>query len=82
MTFPTGQYDQYATLVENHFFDPALMALDEYGLPFEITQKLAHLLVPDGDLDTALERLKTLDVNQLDLSAFEMKLLSDTIDGL
>lgn len=79
---PTGQYDQFATLIENQFFDPALMALDEYGLPNEIAKKLERLLVPNTGLDSALERIKNLDIDRLDLSRFEKRILTDTIAGI
>ncbi|PYX12460.1 MAG: helicase [Acidobacteria bacterium] len=36
----SGNYDFYANRVENFFADPALVALEEYGIPLEVAKKL------------------------------------------
>ena len=79
---PVGHYAQYATVVENLFMDPALVALDEYGLPLEIARKLEAHINPDGDLDAVLDRLRRLDAQSLGLSPFEQAILVDTISAL
>ncbi len=73
----TGNYDFYASRVENFFLDPAIVALDEYGIPIQAGRKLESILSPDGDLDTALSNLSTLESASLPLSAFELELLLD-----
>ena len=42
--------------------NPAIMALDEYGVPVQVGQRIQGVLDPQGDLDTALKRLHTLDL--------------------
>jgi hypothetical protein len=74
-----GNFSFFAAQVENWFIDPAIMALDEYGIPIQVGQKLAALLRPDGDLDLVLGRLKQLKVNQLPLTDFERSLLEEAL---
>jgi hypothetical protein len=72
-----GNYAFFASQIQNWFVDPAIMALDEYGIPIQIGMKLTALLAPDGSLDLALERLKVLDLGRADLSEFERTLVEE-----
>jgi hypothetical protein len=74
---PFGDYGFFAGQVENWFIDPALMALDEYGIPVQVSQKLAQELQPQGDLDSVLQRLRDINVDRLPLSTFEKSLVID-----
>lgn len=64
---PAGDYSFFAGQVENWFLNPALMALDEYGIPIQVSHKLQHLLLPqgEGNLDAVLDRLRRLNVDVL-----------------
>lgn len=73
-----GNYDVYATKVENLFTDPELVALEEYGIPLQIAKKLRAALRPYNNLDQALHRLKSLRVEGTSLSEFEKDLVRDT----
>lgn len=73
-----GNYETFATSVENFFLDPTTVALDEYGIPIELARKIESRLNPEGSIDTALTRLKSLDPTQLGLSRFEIELIKDT----
>lgn len=53
-------YSAYSIMVENYFFDPSLVALEEYGLPIEVSSKLESALSHEGDLDKALIALKNI----------------------
>lgn len=53
-------YSAYSIMVENYFFDPSLVALEEYGLPIEVSSKLESVLSHEGDLDKALIALKNI----------------------
>ena len=75
---PAGDYSLFRSRVENLFLDPALPALEEYGLPVQVAQKIAHVLRPERGLDAVLERLRELDASRLGLGAFERWLLEDT----
>jgi hypothetical protein len=74
-----GDYVAFATQVENWFLPPALMALDEYGVPIQIGQKLQRYLLQlqSDSLDDVLMRLHKLDVSRMPLSDFEKSLVSD-----
>lgn len=77
-----GNYDLFATKVEHLFMDSALFALDEYGIPYQLAQKLENKLKPEGDLDYALNRLKEININNLDLSPFEFELMKTAQAGI
>jgi hypothetical protein len=55
----------------------ALFALDEYGVPVQTAQRLRSQLLPATTLNVVLERLARLDLTQLDLTTFEVDLLSE-----
>lgn len=73
-----GDYAYFGGQVENLFLDPTLLALEEYGVPLQVSRKIEHVLAPDGDLDGVLSRVRTLDIAGLDLDEFESRLLNDT----
>jgi hypothetical protein len=63
--------------VESFFQPPALIALDEYGLPLQLAQKLFPNLPGTAGLDGVLERLKSLEPTTLALTAFERALVAE-----
>lgn len=72
-----SEYSFFSGKVESLFSDAALIALDEYGLPFPIAKKLETVLNSDGMLDKALSNLSRLQVNKLPLTSFEKSLIED-----
>jgi hypothetical protein len=77
-----GDFSFFAGQIENWFVDPALMALDEYGVPIQTATRIAQWLQPSGDLDAVLERLRRLNIEELPLSRFERSLLADAQEHL
>lgn len=77
LELPAGNYQYLASQIENHFLDPAIYALDEYGIPFEIGERLQPWLQPQGNIDVAIDRLKELDLERIQLSRFEKDLVAD-----
>jgi hypothetical protein len=77
-----GNYDLYAARVEHFFTDPALVALEEYGIPLEVAKKLAPFLSPYADLDGALDKLRRLNLERTNLSRFEIALARDAQETL
>lgn len=57
-------YSAYSIMVENYFYDSSLVALEEYGLPLEVSSKFEKILSFDGDLDKSLAALKG--INELE----------------
>lgn len=72
-----GDYSLYAGMIENRFLPASLVALEEYGIPLEVARKLQRTLSPVDSLDAVLERLRSLAVDQLNLSPFERRLVRD-----
>lgn len=80
--YQPGDFMSLASAIENAFMDPAVYALDEYGVPLELARRLEKQLDPNGDLDRALERLRGLEPGRLRLRAFEMDLIRQAQAGL
>jgi hypothetical protein len=80
--FRPGDFEFFATAVENYFFDPAIVALDEYGIPLEVARKLETPLQPIGNLDDVLTKLKHLDLARTGLSDFEKDLVAATQESI
>jgi hypothetical protein len=74
---PAGNYSVFATQVENSFLDPALAALEEYGIPTQVAAKLQSQLGAPGSLDQTLEMIAILNVDRLELHPFEYELVTD-----
>lgn len=77
-----GNYASYVARVEGLFLDVPLVALDEYGVPPELAQKLRAELRPAGDLDAVLKRLARLDTEKLSVTPFEAELVRYAQAGL
>ena len=77
-----GEYGIYAEQVENLFLDPALFALDEYGVPIQTAIKLKSKLKANNKLDPVLDRLKKLRISSLDITTFEKEILTEIIPNL
>ena len=72
-----GSYATFAIKIENLMLPPAYAALDEYGIPLQLVTRLQNFLPISDDLDSVLDSLRSLDVTQLQISAFEKDLLKD-----
>jgi hypothetical protein len=80
---PFGDYSAYAVQIENLFRAPPLVALEEYGIPIQVAERLTDCLEPDGDLDALLGRLAALPEAVIaDLHAFEQLLVREALAGL
>lgn len=77
MQLPAGDYTVFAARVESLFVDPSFLALEEYGVPISTSRLMGAAFKTDGDVDLALERLRTLDVQLAPVSEFEKSLLLD-----
>jgi hypothetical protein len=74
---PPGDYRFYAASVECLFRSPVIAALEEYGIPIQVTERIIGALGSSQDLDVALERLRKLDVRRFRLTAFETDVVED-----
>jgi hypothetical protein len=82
MGWPPGDYSSYVARVEGLFLETPLVALDEYGVPPELAEKLRRFLKPDGDLDGVLNRLAQLQPAPGHLTPFEVELVRYAQTGL
>ena len=73
-----GDYSFFAEQLENMFLDPLLTALDEYGIPTQISAQIKNLVLPSEHLNDLLMKLRALAprVGTLQLTRFEKSLLS------
>lgn len=82
-SYPPGNYSLYAAKVESLFLPFPLVALEEYGLPIQVSKKLvSHLAVSDENLDAALDALKGLASSSVRLSDFEREMIRFAQEGL
>lgn len=71
--YEPGDFSFFAEQLENMFLDPLLTALDEYGIPTQISTKIKHLILPSEHLNDLLAKLRLLAprVEHLQLTSFE-----------
>ena len=74
-----GDLTGYAHQVEGLFLGNAVVSLEEYGLPIQVSQKLSIPRAINNDLDAVLEWVANLDLARLTLQPFELELLRDAV---
>ena len=79
---PIGDYTVFATRVESLFQNPVAVALEEYGIPIQVGSKLERHFGTGSDLDTALSKLRGLNVAVLGLNGFELEVVEDARKSL
>lgn len=72
-----GDFGYFATQIECMFTDPLFVALDEYGIPIQTSNKIKDNLDLNGDLDYLLLQIRELQVDKLDIMPFEKEILND-----
>ncbi|MDI9853821.1 DEAD/DEAH box helicase [Comamonas sp. 17RB] len=72
-----GDFSFFAEQLENMFLDPLLTALDEYGIPTQISTQIKKLILPSEHLNELLAKLRALAprVERLPLTGFEKTLM-------
>ena len=73
-----GNYAVFAARLEACFYAPYVMALEEYGVPMQLGDRLSKVIGHRLDLDKALKALKELRPEDMKLHAFERELLAET----
>jgi hypothetical protein len=77
-----GDYSFFASRVEALFRNPAAVALEEYGLPMQIVDKIEKRVSLSDELDAALEEIELVNPEEMGLSPFEIELFNDTLSHL
>ena len=75
--YEPGNFNFFADCIENMFMPPVVTALEEYGLPSQITLKISDKLSLSEGLDSVLQQIDSLSVNELGLSGIEKQLLNE-----
>ncbi|WAG16571.1 DEAD/DEAH box helicase [Aeromonas hydrophila] len=72
-----GDFSFFAEQLENIFLDPLLTALDEYGIPTQISTQIKNLILPSEHLNDLLAKLRALAprIERLQLTDFEKSLM-------
>src|SRR5207249_1615568 len=73
----SGDYSFFAAQLENLFRQPFQVALEEFGVPIQVTDKIAASLQGVESIDEALARIRGLRVDRFGLDTFEQELLRD-----
>lgn len=73
-----GDYSFFALRLESLFRNPAAIALEEYGLPIQVMDKIEQKINLSDEIDGAIEMIKRLPADQLGLNDFERELFIDT----
>jgi len=74
---PAGNYDYYASQVQNLFMSPILPALEEYGIPLVTARKFEQALPAGATLDESLEFVRRMNFSRITLDPFERGLAED-----
>lgn len=69
-------FSYYASYVECYFTKPYVIPFDECGLPIQVSTKIERY-ISDESIDSAMASLKKLNVDEIQLSSFEKRLLRD-----
>jgi hypothetical protein len=77
-----GDLTTLAHQVEGLFLGQAILALEEYGLPIQVSGRIGIPREIRDDLDATLGWLRRLNPKGLDLEPFELELLADTVRSL
>lgn len=77
-----GDYSYYSLAVESLFFDPALVCLEEYGIPLELSRKLQRQIAKNGNLDSTLKTLRDINIAGLPLNRAEKMFLQRAVKYL
>lgn len=72
-----GDYSYFASQVEYLFRNPVVVALEEYGLPIQISEKIEQVVQFSDDIDETLARLKNFPLEELGLHGFELNIFKD-----
>jgi hypothetical protein len=73
----SGDYTFFASKLESLFRPPFQVALEEFGVPLQVSDKLTQSLFGLDSIDEALAAVKALRVDSLDLDDFEQELVRD-----
>jgi len=77
-------YSPFAVAIEHLFQPTSFSALEEYGLPTEISEKLLkhHLFSKDDELESVVNSLRNRELNSFADGVFEKRVIEDFQQGI
>lgn len=72
-----GDYSYFASQLENLFRKPFQVALEEFGVPLQVSDKIAPVMLGLTSIDAVIEMIRKMPTDQFGLDAFEQELLKD-----
>jgi len=72
-----GDYSYFSSQLENLFRKPFQVALEEFGVPLQVSDKIASVMLGLDSIDDVLEMIRGLPTDNFGLDAFEQELLKD-----
>ncbi|MEN5258426.1 hypothetical protein [Pseudomonas protegens] len=72
-----GGFSFFSEQMENPFHDPLLTALDEYGIPTQVSTRIKSSILPSDNLNDLLNKLRHLAIrlDGMQLSPFERSIM-------
>lgn len=80
--YAPGDYAPFTAAVKHLFMHPAVTVLEEYGLPYSITQRILESYELGDDVDEFLANLPTVNPAKLNLSPFEEEMFRDSLENI
>jgi hypothetical protein len=77
-----GDYSVLSTQIKHLFMHPAATVLEEYGIPYKITNTIINQHDLGGDVDAYLYNLKRVNLGLIPLSTFEREMTEDAIANI
>ena len=77
-----GDYSPFIASVKHLFMHPAVTVLEEYGLPYTVTQKILNLYDLGDDVDSFIENLRSINPASLNLPRLEYEMLEDALKNI
>lgn len=77
-----ASYSFYVASVESLFLPASFVALEEYGIPLQLSVRLNELIGLEVSLDEAIAKIRQLDLANLTVDPFEREVLTDAQQAL
>lgn len=75
-----GNYSYFSAIIENSFFKRTLSVLMDYDVPASAIRKMEHLFTGEEDWLSIEKKLRSYDLESLDLLPYEMKKLKAALN--
>lgn len=77
-----GDFSAFGAAVKHLFMHPAVTVLEEYGLPYAVTQRILNTYELGNEVDDFLLNLPAVEPSKLKLSPIEEEMFRDALENL